>query len=156
MTPDQHQFWDAFCAATGQTGAPSAVIGFGNSPQMQDDLAQLVLTGPKRATASALWEYTAEDDPVPTEGDRVMFLWSSGQPAGIWQTTEIRIGPLSSVDDAFAWDEGEGDRSRDWWLTAHIAFFEAECARLGRVFNKDDATVFERFRLVWPPEHADG
>ena len=31
---------------------------------------------------------------------------------------EVMIKPLSEVDEAFAWDEGEGDRTRDWWLAA--------------------------------------
>jgi hypothetical protein len=27
------------------------------------------------------------------------------------------------VDEAFAWNEGEGDRTRDWWLAAHRRYF---------------------------------
>ena len=29
------------------------------------------------------------------------------------------IKPLSEVDEAFAWDEEEGNRTREWWLNAH-------------------------------------
>ncbi len=79
-----------------------------------------------------------------------MVVDGKGEPLCIFQTTEVRIGPLNSVDDAFAWDEGEGDRSRAWWLDAHTEFFmrQAECE--GFVFTEVIETVFERFKLVWP------
>ena len=28
----------------------------------------------------------------------------------------VMIKPLSQVDEKFAWDEGEGDDTREWWL----------------------------------------
>ena len=37
------------------------------------------------------------------------------------ETTDVRVGPLGSVDEEFAWDEGEGDRTRDDWLRMHVA-----------------------------------
>ena len=58
--------------------------------------------------------------------------------------------PLASVDDQFAWDEGEGDRSRTWWLAAHRRYFARQAARQGFAMSDDIATVFERFELVWP------
>ena len=72
---------------------------------------------------------------------------------GVDESHEIRIGRLDSVDDAFAWDEGEGDRTRDWWLDAHRGFFRR---RLPHVTDFDALpTVFERFTVVWPPALAD-
>jgi len=41
-------------------------------------------------------------------GDFVMMLDGKGCPRFIWRTTEVTIKPLSQVDEAFAWDEGEG------------------------------------------------
>jgi hypothetical protein len=54
------------------------------------------------------------------------------------------------VDAAFAWDEGEGDRSVAYWLDAHRRFFARRCAQLGVAFSDEVLTVFERFELVWP------
>jgi uncharacterized protein YhfF len=65
-----------------------------------------------------------------------------GRPVAVVRTTEVRVGPLSSVDDAFAWDEGEGDRSTSHWLEAHTRFFTAECARMGIPFSPDLPVVF--------------
>jgi uncharacterized protein YhfF len=51
---------------------------------------------------------------MPKPGDFVMMLGGEGRPRFIWRTMEITIKPRSEVDEAFAWDEGEGDRTRDW------------------------------------------
>ena len=51
--------------------------------------------------------------------------------------------------------EGEGDRTLEWWLQAHRAFFERQANREGFVFRDDMDTVFERFTVIWPPEVAD-
>jgi uncharacterized protein YhfF len=47
-------------------------------------------------------------------------------------------------------DEGEGDRTRAWWLDAHTRFFTRQCAAMGWTFCDDTGVVFERFELVWP------
>lgn len=73
-----------------------------------------------------------------------------GRPLAVVRTTDVRVGPLSSVDDSFAWDEGEGDRTRAWWLDGHTRFFTRQCAALGLTFSDDIGVVFERFELVWP------
>jgi uncharacterized protein YhfF len=41
-------------------------------------------------------------------------LDGEGHPRFIWQTTGVTIKPPSQVDEAFPWDEGEGDRTRGW------------------------------------------
>ncbi|MFP5487890.1 MAG: ASCH domain-containing protein, partial [Acidimicrobiia bacterium] len=86
--------------------------------------------------------------PVPEVGTYSIALDGAGRPRAILRTTEVRIGPLSSVDDEFAWDEGEGDRTRATWLREHEAFFERYLPTIGIEFSPDLATVFERFELV--------
>jgi uncharacterized protein YhfF len=93
---------------------------------------------------------------MPKPGDFVMMLDGEGQPRFIWRTTEIKIKPLSEVDEAFAWDEGEGDRTRDWWVAAHRRYFARQAAREGFELDDEILTVFERFEVVWPLDVADG
>jgi uncharacterized protein YhfF len=144
-------FWRRFTAAcpvhSGSAIAPAWC--FGDSPEMADELLDLVITGPKRATAGALADHVADDEPVPRVGDLSVLLDGSSRPRAVIMTTDVRIGPLSSVDDQFAWDEGEGDRSRTWWLDAHTRYFERWFARVGRDFHADIDVVFERFELVY-------
>ncbi|HEY0240066.1 MAG TPA: ASCH domain-containing protein [Friedmanniella sp.] len=145
-------FWAGFCAASGVTGGPVDVFCFGDSAATADELADLVLTGTKRATASAMIDY-AEDGVVPAVGDCSVVVRGDGSPVVVLRTTDVRVGPLSSVDDVFAWDEGEGDRTRDGWLEGHRAYFRRWFAATGRPPDEDPELLFERFVVVWG---ADG
>jgi uncharacterized protein YhfF len=120
---------------------------FGDSVELADELIELVLLGPKRATAGAVAEYDADGDPIPEVGDQAIVTDGSMRPRLVFETTEVRVGPLSSVDEQFAWDEGEGDRTRDWWLDAHTWYFRRAFARLGLEFHPDIPVVFERFTV---------
>ena len=120
---------------------------FGDSPALADELLDLVLNGPKRATAGL-----AEQE-IPEIGSHWVVTDGEGRERAILRTREIRVGRLDSVDDAFAWDEGEGDRSRDYWLRGHRTFFRRTADRPLSDEDLDSLpVVFERFDLVWPPE----
>jgi len=62
---------------------------------------------------------------------------------------------MKSFDAAFAWDEGEGDRTRRDWLAVHVGYFAARAEEEDFTFDESMAAVFERFTLVWPPGDAD-
>lgn len=141
--------WAAYRAARPDVTGDYDVVSFGDSPAMAEELAQLVLSGPKRATAGLLRDF-GDVEPLPRVGGHVVFLGGDGTPRGVWRTTDVRVGPLSSVDDSFAWDEGEGDRTREGWLWMHRAFFARQAEREGFRMTDDEPVVFERFDLVWP------
>jgi uncharacterized protein YhfF len=113
-----------------------------------------VVDGRKRATAALLRQFSPEGEPLPIIGGYVVLVDGHGRPRAIWRTKELRLGPLVSVDEAFAWDEGEGDRTRASWLDAHRAFFGRLAERGGFALDDDIETVFERFEVVWPLEVA--
>ena len=148
-------FWAAFRAATGHDGERYDAIGFGDTPEMMSELAALVVIGQKRATAGLLRDFGAEDAPVPAAGDHVLVVDGQGEPVCIYLSTEVRIGPFSSVDEKFAWDEGEGDRTLAWWLEAHRAHFTRQAAAKGLDMHDGIDMIFERFKVIWPPELAD-
>lgn len=52
-------------------------------------------------------------------------------------------------------DEGEGDRTRDWWLDAHRRYFARQASRERIELDDEILTVFERFEIVWPLDVAD-
>jgi uncharacterized protein YhfF len=79
-----------------------------------------------------------------------LMLDGQTRPRFIWLTTEVTIKPLSQVDEAFAWDEAEGDRTRAWWLDAHCRYFARQARREGFELDDDILTVFERFEVLWP------
>ena len=142
--------WRSYVEHTGYEGPLVTTYAFGDSAEMADELGQLVLLGPKRATAGLVQEFEADGEPLPRVGDRCVVAGGDGRPLAVVRTTDVRVGPLSSVDDQFAWDEGEGDRTRVWWLDAHTRYFSRQCARAGWDFSADVEVVFERFEVVWP------
>lgn len=147
-------FWARHGQELGGGGQPHH-FWFGDSPALADELAALVVSGPKRATAGLLRDFGG-DEPLPEVGQRWIVLDGAGLPVAVIETMQVRIGPLSSVTDQFAWDEGEGDRTRTGWLADHHAYFRRQAEREGFTFDPDIDTVFERFELVWPGAAADG
>ncbi|WP_307807373.1 ASCH domain-containing protein [Naasia sp. SYSU D00948] len=150
--------WNAYrerhAADTEGEGFPYVDV-FGDSPSLAEELLGLVLAGTKRATASLVRDFRDDGEALPRIGEHWIVCDGSGQAALVVRTMELRLGPAESVDDAFAWDEGEGDRTRDDWLAGHSRYWSRTEAAKGRVWDPSADVVFERFRVVWPPEHAD-
>ena len=122
---------------------------FGDSVELANELIALVLNGSKRATAGSVAEYEAEGDQLPQVGDYEIATDGHMRPRAILRFTDVRVGPLSSVDEQFAYDEGEGDRTRSYWLEAHNSFFLRVLPTLGIDFDSEMATVFLRFDVVY-------
>lgn len=116
---------------------------FGDSPRMADKLLSLVLDGTKTATCSALQEYKDANEPIPTVGKKSIVLNSSGTPKCMIETTQVDIKKFSEIDAAFAYAEGEGDRSLEYWQKEHQRFFEES----GN-FSPDMELVCEHFHLT--------
>ena len=71
-------------------------------------------------------------------------------PICIIQTAEIRHLPFNEVDTEFAFDEGEGDQSLDYWRSVHLGYFAREAAKNGFDFDQTSIICCERFRLLFP------
>jgi len=113
-------------------------FGFGDGPELADELLDLVMKGVKTATCST------EDEPnTSTPGERWIVLDGRGQARCVIESTEVTYRRYNEVDAAFACDEGEGDRSLAYWRSAHRNYF----GRQGK-FSEDMMLMCERFRLV--------
>ena len=145
-------FWERAVAAgavTPGTEQPSMVEVFGDSQELADELLGLVIHGPKRATAGAAVDYERSGDPLPYVGQLWIAADGHGRVRALLRTTDVRVGALSSVDERFAWDEGEDDRTRAKWLEEHERYFRRYLPTIGVEFTDDMATVFERFELLY-------
>lgn len=150
--------WEAYRAA--RPGAAAAagdftVEFFGDSVELADELLALVTHGPKRATASLVAEFAEEGEPLPRIGSHWIACDGRGAPVVVIRSTELRIGTFDSGDAAFAYDEGEDDRSLESWRYEHRRYWERTRAAAGSEFTPEHEVVFERFSVVWPPELAD-
>ncbi|NOR89124.1 MAG: ASCH domain-containing protein [Anaerolineales bacterium] len=122
---------------------------FGNTAEMADDLGGLVKRGVKIATASLAWAYQADGEPYPEVGDMSIILDGRGDPICIIETTDVEIIAFNDVGERHAYEEGEGDRSLDYWREVHWAFFAEECKTIDREPTEDMPVVCERFRLIY-------
>lgn len=154
-TDETDSFFRAFKADAKVDTEHYDVVAFGDSEKMADDLLELVLIGIKRATASLARDYGEGRDPLPKVSDHVVVVDGRNKPRCVYRTTEITVKPLNTVDDAFAFDEGEGDRTRDIWLRNHRTAFQRQAVREGFAMHDGIETVFERFTIVWPRLFAD-
>ena len=94
-------------------------------------------------------DYEVEGARLPEPGTISIASDGAGRARAVLRTTEVRIGPLSSADESFAGDEGEGDRTREGWLAAHQEFFQRYLPTIGVTFDPDMTTVFERFEMLF-------
>ena len=143
--------WQAFRQAHGEIPAdtPYEAWYFGDSSELAEELASLVLSGKKTATASLYWEYEAEGEALPQAGGYSLITDYEGAPRAVIQTVEVRILSFDEVEADFAADEGEGDLSLDFWRQAHWRFFGRTCAKLGLLPDLKMPVVCERFRLLY-------
>ncbi len=123
--------------------------GFGDSPELADELGALVKQGIKTATADLVWVVEFEGRSIPKAGDYSIILDGAGDPLCIIQTTEVTVRPYEEVPADFAYDEGEGDRSLAYWREAHWRYFNRRCADIGKKPTMTMAVICERFRLVY-------
>jgi uncharacterized protein YhfF len=126
-----------------------AAESFGDTPRMADKLGQLAIMGIKTATCSALWEWEVEGRPIPVPGQLTIVLDGRGDPMCIIETTEVFACRFNAVDEEFAYEEGEGDRSLQYWQEAHREFFTRTLPKIGKEFNEDMPLVCERFKVIY-------
>ena len=110
---------------------------------MADDLLALVLAGTKTATCGALRDYPPGSPAMPVVGRRDVVLDGRGNRAAVIESLEVTIRRFDEVDEAFAYDEGEGFRTLADWRNGHKEYFERNGG-----FSPDMELVCERFKLV--------
>ena len=138
------EMWQAFSEMTGIEDVYEAWT-FGCDA---DELAQLVLTGRKTATAGLHIWYERENLELPKAGSYSVVLDSHDVAVCIIKTEKVFVVPFCEVSEAHAWKEGEGDRSLAYWRRVHEDFFRSE---LGEIpFDPAMNVVCEEFIRVYP------
>lgn len=118
---------------------------FGDSAAMANELARLVIKGIKTATCS---RYTGGN--LLDDAGLSIILGGNDQPLCLIETTEITVRSYNEVDADFAFAEGEGDRTLEFWRKAHWAFFTREAKTEGYEPSEDMLLACERFNLLYP------
>ena len=153
MTDRVEAYWQRFLASL-PVDSPYHQHGYnaekwGDHRELAEELGTLIAAGTKTASCSSLWEWEAEGNPIPEVGLITIVLNWEGAPLCIIETVEVEIKPYNQVDAQFAYEEGEGDRSIQYWREAHWRYFSRTLAAIDREPSEDMSLVCERFRVVY-------
>jgi len=111
---------------------------FGDSAELADRLAALVVAGVKTGTCSA-----AVHGPDAAIGERQICLNSAETPVCEIETVNMQTLPFAAVTPDMAALEGEGDLSYRYWRDAHEAYYKRE-----GTWAPDMDVIFETFRVT--------
>jgi uncharacterized protein YhfF len=112
--------------------------------------ANLVKSGIKRATSSLEWCFTVGDEDYPEEGELDIVTNWNKEPQCIIEITSVEVRPFNKINEEFALEEGEGDKSIESWRNVHWDFFCKECRELGLKATESMPIVLQRFKVVHP------
>lgn len=145
------KFWENFCEINKINPETSYQSWhFDNSSEVAKELVESVLYGDKRATAMLFESAEIHPESAPIDGGYSVVTDFENNPMCVIRTTEIRQFPFDEVDAEFAFDEGEGDRSLEFWRKVHRRYFSEEAAKIGIEFNEKSVVICERFELLYP------
>ncbi|MCG9628048.1 ASCH domain-containing protein [Vibrio mediterranei] len=154
MTPKQQIFLNQYLEqlTTSERASIKDVIAehFCGDEYNANQCAKLINEGIKTASCSLKAGYEIEQEPLPQVGRLSVVLDWDQNPICIIKLTSVEVCPFNQVSEAFAYAEGEGDRTYQWWKQAHLRFFEWYANELNITFSEYDDLVLERFEKVFP------
>ena len=145
-----HDFWEKAKNETGIEGAFTDAYGIGDTPELKQELLNLVLEGKKRAATSLVKEGELEGWPEPEVGQYNIILDGCDKPAAVIKTVSVRRCRFSEVDEEHACWEGEDERSLDSYVREHTKYYTRRGEALGFKFTPEMEVILERFELVYP------
>ena len=95
-------------------------------------------------------ELELDGEKMPEVGDYSVILDGKGQPAGIIRTSSVVVKPFKEVDEAFAYSEGEDDRTLKSWRREHWKFWTRVGQKKGFTMKEDLLVICENFDLIYP------
>lgn len=143
-------FWLDFQRACGVQVEGFSATAYGHTRAVADELAALIRDGTKRAHATLERDFEVEGDALPRPGEHIVVLDGRGTPQAIVRLTHVERRHFNEVDDEFAFECGEGDRTLAWWLTAYRQEFAERAEAQGFQVGERAVLILEHFELVWP------
>lgn len=114
----------------------------GDSPELANELADLIKKGIKTASCGSLASYLQEEH-APGVGSYNIILDGQDVPVCVIRLVSMRLVRFCDVTADFARKEGEGDLSLEYWRKEHQRFFTCE-----GYFSDDMELIAEEFEVV--------
>ena len=147
-------FWKSYLSTLSESDqmhtSAYVVSQFADTPEAATSVGKLVRDGVKTTTSTLVWGLEHIREPLPKVGLIELIVDGNGDPLCITELTEVEIKPFNAVDEQFAFEYGEGDRTLAFWLSDNWDFLSSECIEIGREPSKTMPIVFQRFRVLYP------
>jgi len=147
-------FWQSYLLTLSeedQKNAPTYVVDqFADSPEAATKVGKLVRDGVKTTTSSLVWGLEHIGEPLPKVGNIELIVDGNGEPLCIIELINVEIKPFNAVDEKFAFEYGEGDRTLDFWLRDNWDFLSRWCVEIGREPSEIMPIVCQRFHVLYP------
>lgn len=114
-----------------------------------NECADLVSKSIKKATATSLWWFEKNNEPLPQIGAQAIITDWHGKPRAIIETIRIDPTPYNEITPGFAETEGEGDKSLDYWKKVHKAYYKREMEPYGDNFEENMIIICEYFKTIY-------
>ena len=159
QTESVQALWRDYLATLGETPETTekkyTAWHFCESKDSANELVELALQGIKRGTAGSVMEYEAAGDPIPHVGELSVVTDGDGIARCVVHTTHIDITPYKDVSAEFAYIEGEGDRSLQYWRRVHWDYYTGVLKPYGLEPSEDMEIVCEQLEVVYSPDLVD-
>jgi len=150
-------FWQDYLSTLSEEdrkNVPAYLVDdFADTPEAATKVGKLVRDGIKTTSSSLLWGLESLGVPLPKVGDVAVVVDGHGDPLCITEMMEVEIRPFHTVDEQFAFEYGEGERTLAYWLSDNWDFHSRWCREIEREPSKTMPIVFQRFRLLYPQNH---
>lgn len=114
-----------------------------------DECAELVVNKIKQATSPSVWWFEKYHEPFPQVGDLAIITNWDGVARAIVRTTKVEFVEFRRISSAYAYIEGEGDRSLDYWKKVHWEYYANEMKAFEEHPSEEMVIVCEYFETIW-------
>ena len=114
-----------------------------------DECAKLVIQKIKQATSPSFWSFNKKNELLPKIGDLAIVTTWNSKPKAIIKTTKIEIVKFKNITSDYAFIEGEGDKSLEYWKKTHWDYYKNEMKEFANYPNEEMEIVCEYFETIW-------
>lgn len=122
---------------------------FCDNKEDADECAELVIKKIKQATSPSVWWFEINNENFPKVGDIAIVTNWNGEPKAIIKTTKVEIVKFKDITAEYAYTEGEGDKSLEYWKKVHWDYYKKEMEEFGEYPNEGMEIVCEYFATIW-------
>jgi len=152
LSPEVTKCWRAYLAVQNN---PEEIqkrfyeaFTIGDTIESKNEGARLIMEGVKTTTSDLLWSYQSGATEPPKGGSLSILTDGADHPVCIVETIRVETKPFSDVDEQFAYDYGEWNRTLKSWREHCWWYYSKQCQGMGMEAREDMPLVCEWFQVV--------